>query len=291
MMSFGIATYGFRPEHIVPVARHAEALGFGGIWLGEHILEPQAFESAHPHDEGKDRVPVHTRARTMYDMWVMVGGILGATTRLAVTTGIYLLPLRHPVLSARAAISAQQLAGGRFRLGLGAGWWQEEAENLGVPFDERMRRFGESIRVLPRLFAGEMVENPGPAYPFKALRVTEEPVHIPLVFGGTGPKALDRAATLGDGWYGPMVKPEEAIQLKREIEHLRAKLGRTTPFSFQARVWGEPSLDALRTYIDAGFDTLVVPCETIQGELGFEMTLDQKFRRLDGIAKAFCLKP
>ena len=79
---FGISMYGFRPEHIVPVARHAEALGFGGVWVGEHILEPQAFESVHPYDEGKERPPLVTTARTMYDIWVMVGAIIGATTKL-----------------------------------------------------------------------------------------------------------------------------------------------------------------------------------------------------------------
>lgn len=285
-MNFGIATYGFRPDHIVPVARHAEALGFDGIWLGEHIAEPREFQSVHPHDEGKARVPVHTRARTMYDMMTMVGGILGATSRLAVTTGIYLLPLRHPVATARAAITAQQIAGGRFSLGVAAGWWDEEAESVGMPSGERMKRFNEAIGVLPRLFAGEWVENAGPAFPFKTLRVTEEPVRIPLVFGGTKPKALDRAARIGDGWYGPMVKAQEAIGLMQDIRKRRADLGLTTPYSFQARVWGEPSRDGLQDYIDAGFDTLVVPCETIQGDLAFDMTLDQKYRRLEQIAKA-----
>ncbi|MGC4250450.1 MAG: LLM class flavin-dependent oxidoreductase [Sphingobium sp.] len=290
-MAFGIATYGFRPDHIVPLARHAEALGFDGFWLGEHILEPRQFESVHPHDEGKARVPVHTLARKMYDMWTMVGGILGATSRLTVTTGIYLLPLRHPVATARAAISAQQIGGGRFRLGMGAGWWQEESENLGVPFDQRNKRYRESLRLLPRLFAGEWVENEGPAYPFSALRVTEEPVTVPLIFGGTGPKALERAAGLGDGWYGPMVRPEESIDLMNRIRRHREEQGRTAPFSFQARVWGEPTLDNLRPYMDAGFDTMVIPCETFQGERDFDMTLDEKYRRLEDIARALNIQP
>ena len=123
---FGISTYGFRPEHIVPVAKHAEALGFSGVWVGEHILEPAAFASVHPYDEGKDAPPVVTHVRTMYDIWLTVGAIIAATSRLRVTTGVYLLPLRHPVFSARAAISAQQLSGGRFRFGVGVGWWKEE---------------------------------------------------------------------------------------------------------------------------------------------------------------------
>ncbi|MFT3721125.1 LLM class flavin-dependent oxidoreductase [Pseudorhodoferax sp.] len=284
-MRFGIATYGFRPDHIVPLARHAESLGFHGIWLGEHILEPKEFESEHPHDEGKAVVPVHTRARTMYDMWTMVGGILGATSRLTVTTGIYLLPLRHPVATARAAITAQQIGGGRFNLGMGAGWWKEESENLGMPFEGRMKRYNESLRVLPRLFAGEWVANEGPAFPFQTLRVTEEPVHIPMIFGGTAPKALDRAARAGAGWYGPMVKPEESIALMNQIRERREAMGLTTPYSYQARVWGEPTPELMQPYLDAGFDTLVLPCETFQGRLAFDMTLDQKYRRLEQIAR------
>jgi len=286
-MKFGIATYGFRPADIVPLARHADALGFDGIWLGEHILEPREFESAHPSEYDKDKtfVPVHTVARKMYDMWTMVGGILAATQRLTVTTGIYVLPLRHPVATARAAITAQQIGGGRFRLGFGSGWWKEEAESLGVPFEERNKRYNESLSVLPRLFDGEWVSNEGPHYPFMALRVTEEPVRIPLIFGGTGPKALERAARAGDGWYGPMVVPEEAIAHKQTIARHRTELGLTTPFSYQARIWGEPGIDTLQPYLAAEFDTVVVPCETIQGELDFDMTLEQKLRRLEEIAK------
>ena len=284
-MKFGIATYGFRPADIVPLARHAEELGFDGIWLGEHILEPKEFESVHPHDEGKKFVPVHTIARKMYDMWTMVGGILGATRKLHVTTGIYLMSLRHPVATARAAITAQQIGDGRFSLGMGAGWWKEESESLGVPFEDRMKRYNESLRVLPALFNGEWVENAGPAFPFKALRVTEEQVRIPFVFGGTAPKALERAAKIGDGWYGPMVKPEEAIGVMQQVRKLRSDMGLTTPYSYQARIWGEPTRESVQPYIDTGFDTLVVPSEIFQGELDYGMTLDQKFRRLEQLAK------
>jgi len=284
-MKFGFATYGIRPDDIVPLARHAEGLGFHGIWLGEHILEPREFESAHPHDEGKTFVPVHTVARKMYDMWTMVGGILGGTEKLTVTTGIYLMSLRHPVATARAAITAQQIGGGRFQLGMGAGWWKEESEGLGIPFEHRHKRYNEAVPLLPRLFNGEWVSNDGPHFPFKELRVTEWPVRVPMVFGGTMPKALERAARAGDGWYGPMVRPEEAIGYKQAIDKIRAEAGLTTPYTFQARVWGEPSKEQMQPYVDAGFDTLVLPSETLQGRLDFEMTLDQKKRRLDEIAK------
>jgi alkanesulfonate monooxygenase SsuD/methylene tetrahydromethanopterin reductase-like flavin-dependent oxidoreductase (luciferase family) len=286
---FGISTYGSPPEYIVPVAKHAEQLGFGGVWVGEHILEPQQFQSVHPYDEGKARPPIVTRTRTMYDLWVIVGAIFGATRRLRVTSGVHLLPLRHPLLSARAAICAQQVSGGRFSLGVGSGWWQEEFDNLGVPFAERGGRYDEALRLLPKLFAGEVVQNAGPYFPFAALKLTDCPVRIPLVFGGTRGRALARAAQSGDGWYAPMVPPQQTIALKREVERQRAALGRHDPFSFQVRVRGEPSLDGLKVYVDAGFDTLVIPNETIEAEQGFEMTLEQRLRRLEVIAKALRL--
>mgnify|MGYP001604736527 FL=1 len=287
----GISTYGNRPEHLVPVAKHAESLGFDGVWVGEHILQPMEYESVHPYDKGKERPLAVTSNRTMYDAWVAVSAMLGATTRLKVTTGIYLLPLRHPVFTARAAISAHQVSGGRFRLGVGSGWWKEEFENVGVPFGERAARYDEALRVLPRLLAGEVVENPGPHYPFRKLRLADEPVVVPIIFGAAKGKALQRAAAMGDGWYGPMVTPDESIAIKREIERLRAAAGRSNPFSFEARVRGEPSYDGLSRYREAGFDTLVVPWETIQFDHGFEMTLEQKYRRLDGIAAALRLQP
>jgi probable F420-dependent oxidoreductase len=287
----GLSTYGNHPEHLVPVAKHAESLGFEGIWVGEHILQPMEYESVHPYDEGKARPLVVTSNRTMYDAWVAVSAMLAATTRLKVTTGIYLLPLRHPVLTARAAITAHQISGGRFRLGVGSGWWKEEFENVGVPFNERATRYDEALRVLPPLLAGEVVENDGPHYPFQKLKLVEEPAAVPIIFGGTKGRALTRAATLGDGWYGPMVTADESIAIKGEIERLRKAAGRTNPFVYEARVRGEPSWDSFARYREAGFDSLIVPWETIQFEHGFDMTLEQKYRRLDGIARALGLKP
>ncbi len=53
---------------------------------------------------------------------------------------------------------------------------------------------------------------------------------------------------------------------------------------------GEPTCEGLKTYVDAGFDTLVVPCEAFQGKLGFDMTLVQKIRRLDEMVRALKLQ-
>lgn len=287
-MKIGLSTYGFPVEYLVPLARHLEQLGFVGMWLGEHLVEPREFESVHPYDEGKERVPVVTRARQMYDTFTTAGAILGATTRFTVTSGVLIVPARHPVHVARAAVSAHRISGGRFRLGVGAGWWEEELEVFGVPREERGKRFVESMRLLPRLLAAEWVEG-GPMFPFRAARVTEEPANVPLIFGGTGPKQLERMARHGAGFFAPMLRREDALATKRRIEELRAEFGWTAPFSYEVRFRGEPDIDSVAEYLEAGFDTLVVPGETLMGETDYDITLDQALRRAEEIARAFKL--
>ena len=99
-MRVGFTVYSNREEEIVPLSQRAEALGFEGAWVGDHVVSPEKQSTEHPYEtrvamvlSGDDR---------MYDMWTIVGAIAGGTTRLKVSSGIYLLPLRHPLTSARA---------------------------------------------------------------------------------------------------------------------------------------------------------------------------------------------
>src|SRR5436853_6330316 len=111
-MAVGITMYSNRPEEMVPIAKHAEALGYEGVWLGDHIAVPEVMSDEHPY---ATRVPmVLPGDERIYDSWVTIGAILGSTTRLKVASGIYLLPLRHPILTARACLSAHKMSGGRF---------------------------------------------------------------------------------------------------------------------------------------------------------------------------------
>ena len=98
-------------------------------------------------------------------------------------------------------LTLQGVAGGRFMLGVGSGWLEEEFDALGVPFAERGARFDETLAVLRAAWAGGELEGAGPHYPFARVLVTAEPVRVPLILGGNTDRALRRTARLADGWF------------------------------------------------------------------------------------------
>jgi alkanesulfonate monooxygenase SsuD/methylene tetrahydromethanopterin reductase-like flavin-dependent oxidoreductase (luciferase family) len=94
---------------------------------------PSAGGTGHQHHRGAIIDP----STTLVDPLVVTGACAAVTSRIRLATGIFILPLRHPLLTARMALTPQDVAGGRFMLGVGSGWRREEFDALGVPFDDR----------------------------------------------------------------------------------------------------------------------------------------------------------
>ena len=84
----------------------------------------------------------------LLDPLVALAAVAAVTERIHLATGIYLVGLRHPLAVARMTLTLQDVAGGRFMLGVGSGWLEEEFAALGVPFDERRARYEEALDVL-----------------------------------------------------------------------------------------------------------------------------------------------
>src|SRR5436190_12966105 len=126
------------------------------------------------------------------------------TTRLRLGTMVLTNDLRHPALVAQEAATIDWLSGGRFELGVGAGWQSEEYSALGVPFGRpgaRITRLEESLAILDRLLRGEQVTSAGQRY---QLDHVELPVHAvqrprpPLLIAGGGPRMLRLAGRVAD---------------------------------------------------------------------------------------------
>ena len=131
--------------------------------------------------------------------------IAAHTRRITLATGVLLLPEHNPLIVAKQAATLDVLSGGRFTLGVGVGWSAEEFEALGVPFARRGARTTEYIAAMRRTWATDVTSFFGEFVRFNAVRVYPKPVRarkIPVILGGTTDAALQRAATLGDGWYG-----------------------------------------------------------------------------------------
>lgn len=126
------------------------------------------------------------------------------TTRLHVGTLVLANDFRHPVIVAHEAASLHHLSGGRFELGIGAGWYQPEYEAAGIPFDpprQRIDRLEEALAVISGLLDGTRVDHAGAAYHVTGLDLDVLPRHEGrprLVIGGGGPRMLGVAGRHAD---------------------------------------------------------------------------------------------
>jgi len=238
-MKFGLRLFGMSARHYPAIARAAEAAGFESVWIAEHLVLPAELPATYPYRES-GVVPI-AASTPLFDPWVSLGAIAQATTRLRLATAVYILPLRHPIQTARAVITLDRISGGRVSLGVGVGWLEEEFEVMGVPFHQRGTRTDEAIDVIRRLWSDEVAEWEGEHYAFGPVRFEPKPVGralIPIEVGGTSNAALRRAAVRGDGWIdvGSRDLADVAAKLAR-IEAWRREAGRAElPFEVSSPV-------------------------------------------------------
>jgi alkanesulfonate monooxygenase SsuD/methylene tetrahydromethanopterin reductase-like flavin-dependent oxidoreductase (luciferase family) len=186
-------------------------------------------------DAGLDHVFVadHISFHTGFGM----DGLLNATTlaaqhpTLEVHLGVYLLPLRHPVLVARQLATFAVSAPGRLVFGVGVGGEdRHEVEICGVDPATRGRRADESLAVLRRLLAGEAVTHDGEFFAFEEALILPAPdPPIPIVVGGRSEAAVRRAARHGDGWLGVWCSPDRFAAVVAQIDEEAQRAGRTAP--------------------------------------------------------------
>ena len=247
---------------MVRLVPRADELGFEAVWLGEHLIRPAQFESAYPYSPTGSAHEVWPAETPLSDPWVALGHLAAMTGQIHLATGVYVLPLRNPFVTARAVATVHAVSGGRAILGIGAGWNREEFEIVGEDFDARGARMDEIIGILRRLWSGEAFSHSGDFYRFAEVRhgPAQEPP-IPIVMGGHSPPALRRAGRLGDGWYSTATGTlAEMVEFRRRIEAARVEAGRASePFAYYIRMNGDLDARNAARYRDEGFEHLTLP--------------------------------
>ena len=256
----GIPLFLLRPEQLVSVARRAEELGFESVWVAEHLVFPTTFNSRYPYTE--DGVPPVNPATPLLDPLMVLAQIAAVTSRIRLGTNIYLLPLRHPLVTARLGVTLDVLSNGRFSLGVGVGWLEEEFVAAGVDFARRGALLRECVRALRVLWTESEPEFHGKTFSFGPVKFEPKPVqkpHPPILVGGESEAALKRAAEIGDGWYGVRHTPESVVPLIARLRELRAAAGREyLPFEITVGpAAARLDRDALARFADAGVDRVV----------------------------------
>lgn len=183
-----------------------------------------------------------------FDGVVSATMVMTAQLELPVIMGIYMLGLRHPVLAARQLVTMNQLAPGRFVLGVGVGGEdRSEIANSGVDPSTRGRRLDEVIDIVRELMKGEPVSYKGEFFTLdNALILPPMSPMPPIVIGGKGETAVRRTAERGDGWLGIFCSANRFAITRQEIFDMADSLGRPRPWWFGMNMWCGLDLDSSR---------------------------------------------
>jgi probable F420-dependent oxidoreductase len=256
-MRFWQAVSFLEAEQLLDVARGAEEVGFDGAFVSDHVFFPGELVSRYPYNP--DGVPYFDKDTPWLETFASIGAMAAVTKRLRFVTGVYILPLRHPLEVAKATATVALLSGNRLALGVGTGWMREEFDVLGREFAGRGRRMDEQIAVMRTVWRGGMVEHAGRHYRFPRLQMSPAPTApIPILIGGASERALRRAATIGDGWVGAGNTPEEVQGILRRLGELRREAGRErVPFEIIVALTTPPDVDVFRRLEDQGVTGVV----------------------------------
>lgn len=159
-----------------------DELGFDSVWLSEH----------HFADDGYCPSPLAVAA-----------AIAARTSRVRIGTNIIVLPLHHPLRIAEDAAIVDVISNGRFELGVGAGYRQEEFDTFGVKLSDRVSRMTESIDLIRRAWSEPVVDHKGRHFTADGLSVRPQPVQQPgppIWMGARAEVAVRRAGRIADGF-------------------------------------------------------------------------------------------
>lgn len=268
---------------LIEIGREAEDAHCDSVWVSDHLVWPASVRSKYPYaPDGAAPVADDT---PFLDPLLLLAGIAAATDRLTVATGVFVLPLRETLATARAVATLDSLSGGRTIFGVGLGWLREEFDAAGADFEHRAARADEQIEALRLLW------EPG-AHGFEGEHVAFPPVHlapspprgsaIPIHVGGETDVALDRAARVGDGWISMQHDPVTARRRIAQLEDRRSQHGRLdSPFEVSILApWPVPP-ERIDEFRAAGATrVLVYPWESVDWRTDLEQVAEL-IRRCD----------
>ena len=190
------------PARVIEAARRAEAAGFDGVYVGDHLLHP----------------------RPLLESVVTLAAVAASTDRISLGPCVMLLALRHPVVLAKQLGTLSAFAPGRLRVGVGVGGeYPAEFEAAGVPLPERGRRMESALRQVRSLLTD------GARHP--EVTIAPGAPDVPFLLAGWKEVSLRRAATYGDGWIGYLLGLDSFARRRAFVRRCREELGRAAdPF-------------------------------------------------------------
>jgi probable F420-dependent oxidoreductase len=275
---------------LAEIARNVETAGYESLWIAEHPVIPIGMKTPFPFTPDH-KLPDHY-ARWA-DPFIALTVAAAVTKKIKLGTGVCLLPERETLMTAKVAASLDVFSGGRFLMGVGAGWLREETEAMGANFGLRWKRTREAVEAMRLLWTRREASYQGEMVRFPAVRSEPKPVQKagpPVLLGAHGPKALERVARTYDGWM-PLVA--SAAELKESVAALRklaAARGRD-PGALLISPLVDPgehglSADEVKRYHEAGASRLIFLSQKMAAEGADGKTLEWVRRLAPAVDRA-----
>lgn len=249
------------PDAAATLAVAAEENGLESIWAIEHVVVPDGYESQYPYHESGN-MPFSDQM-DLPDPLMWLTYVAALTQKINLATGILILPQRNPMVLAKEVATLAQLSKGRFHLGIGVGWLEEEFEMLGVPWPKRGKRTDEMVDVMRTLWAEEKATHQGDMYGFENALMYPKPPggDVPIIIGGHSTFAARRAGRYGDGFFPGNGDVDELLEI-RDVMRQAAIDNDRDPDSieFTAGCWSprRGKLDEVKRLEEAGVDRLIL---------------------------------
>lgn len=201
-------------DSIRAMATTAEDVGFDSVWLPDHLLF--RFPGVAPQG--------------IWDVWSLMPALAAITTRVEIAPLVACSSFRNPALIAKMADTIDEISGGRFILGLGAGWHEPEYQAFGFPFDHRVSRFEEALTIIHSLLRTGHVDFDGTYYSARDCELRPRgprPDGPPIVIGSSSPRMMNLMARYADFWNKDRLNDvDQLLEVEAQVDAACLAAGR-----------------------------------------------------------------
>jgi probable F420-dependent oxidoreductase len=240
-------------ESLIEYAQEIDRLGFHSGWTSDHVCWPAEVDSKYPYTEDGSFPP--TPDMSWLDPIGTLLFVAACTENLRLGFTVLILPYRPPVATAKQLATLDVVSNGRLILGVGVGWMKEEADILGMPWDNRGARSDEQLEIFETLFRDDDPSYDGAYYAFPQVGFEPKPIQdpVPVWVGGNSKAAFRRTARFGHAFHAAFQPLDVVAQEWVEVGEACEEQGRDI---------SEIEL-SLRVYLDPG--SVMEPEKSIAG--------------------------
>lgn len=205
------------PQRLLDWAGLTEGLGYDLLMLSDHVAVTPEVATQYP--------------APFYEPFTALAWLAGATTKIKLGTSVLIVPYRHPLLTARMAGDLDRLSGGRFVLGVGVGYAEDEFTALGLPFRQRGAMTNDYLAAIRAHFGEDVTSHHSQFVDYADIQTgpRPQPGGVPIWVGGNTDAALRRTVQFGDVWHPLRFTVDQARDRLAQLAKLAEEAGRPTP--------------------------------------------------------------